>query len=178
MMHKCYNCQDGDVSISISGQKKWLNLDVSSTLDRKSLSDSGIRVAKLSFDSIRGPMDVYGLPDLIQVPCGDCIDFVVGPSGGAKRQRGSDRAALLLSTEPFRLVEFSRKVRKAIPDCTIEFVNSDGGKRVLSIKKSGLEVVVANGSDQGECPVINIMGQPSEIFYSVRKVLYESTTSL
>ena len=67
---------------------------------------------------------------------------------------------------------------KAIPDSTIEFVNSDGGKRVLSIKKGGLEVVVANGSDQGECPVINIMGQPSEIFYSVRKVLYESTTSL
>ena len=73
-------------------------------------------------------------------------------------------AALLLSTEPFRLVEFPRKVRKAIPDSTIEFVNSDGGKRVLSIKKSGLEVVVANGSDQGESPVINIMGQPSEIF--------------
>ena len=192
MIYDCHPCQENGaqlidddeillipVSLEISGEKKWLNIDVSarSSLETKTLSGSNIRVAKLTEETtLLGPMEQ--VPELIQVPSGEFIDFVVTGNDSAKRQRKSE-SSLLLGTEPFRLADFAKILRTKFPDAIVQFVNTESG-RVLSFKSDSVEVLVtsAKQNESDDCPVVSILGTPSECFYKVRRTLYETKTCL
>ena len=192
MIYDCHPCQENGaqlidddeillipVSLEISGEKKWLNIDVSarSSLETKTLSGSNIRVAKLTEETtLLGPMEQ--VPELIQVPSGEFIDFVVTGNDSAKRQRRSE-SSLLLGTEPFRLADFAKILRTKFPDAIVQFVNTESG-RVLSFKSDSVEVLVtsAKQNESDDCPVVSILGTPSECFYKVRRTLYETKTCL
>lgn len=192
MIYDCHPCQENGaqlidddeilpipVSLEISGEKKWLNIDVSArtSLETKTLSGSNIRVAKLTEETtLLGPMEQ--VPELIQVPSGEFIDFVVTGNDSAKRQRKSE-SSLLLGTEPFRLADFAKILRTKFPDAIVQFVNTESG-RVLSFKSDSVEVLVtsAKQNENDDCPVVSILGTPSECFYKVRRTLYETKTCL
>ena len=167
------------ISFSLSGEKKWLSIDPSAAgaLEFKTLARSSVRVSKLDRTAIVGPMDPF--PELIQVPSGDFVDYVVAPVGEASVKRQRTDSSLLLSTEPFRLGHFARAVKEALKDATVEFVSTERSGRALSVSHDGMEVIVTAARQVGaDCPVIEIIGTPSPCFYKVRQALYAASTCL
>jgi Cft2 family RNA processing exonuclease len=164
------------VSLDIHAAKKWVHIDPSLVMELpfKGLVDSEVRLARLSNTNIVGPLAPS--PDTIQVPSGDFIEYAV-TTGKRKRQ---DSNSLLVSGTPFRLSEFSNLLRANLPAASsVEFVSTEIG-RALAITALGGNVVVtaALQGKAGECPVVEIMGNPSPCFYRVRELLYSSRVAV
>ena len=166
------------VGLSILAEKKWLTLDPSLALDFVQLRNSKIRIAKLNRAAAVGPLSPQETPDLIQVPNGEYVEYVLAEGGGKKRTHrgdgGSNSGSLLVSCEHFRLGKFAKVLRDAMPaEKSVEFVSTEKHARALLV--NGDTVIMTT---PGDCPLIEIVGTPSETFYQVRDALYANTSSV
>ena len=165
------------VALNIFADKKWIHIDPSlvTELPFKGLPDSDVRLARLTDTQIVGPMDASSVPDLIQVPSGDYVEYAV-VNGSRKRKIDSSKtASLLVSAKPFKLSDFAQVLRAQLPkDASIEFVTTEIGRALAVNALGGQVVVTAAQYAKADCPVVEILGGPSPCFYKVRQLLYGS----
>lgn len=161
------------VDIEIAAGKRWLAIDPALTVAFKQLPDTHTRIGRLEA-KIVGPM--YPHPELAQVPSGDFVEFVLAPS--AKRLKSTD-SSLFVSQRPFKLYDFAKAVKAAMPDAKVEFVTTGAG-RALSVTALGGQVIVtaAKKGPETDCAVVELLGTPSKCFYTVRDLMYTSSTRL
>jgi Cft2 family RNA processing exonuclease len=169
-------CFTNEVALHLTGtSKKWVHVDVLTNLPFVELGN-GTRIARLDGGKTNmvGPLHASSVPDLIQAPTGDHVEYSVVP-GNAKRKRDTT-VGLLIAEKPFTLAHLAKSVKGS--EQNAEYVSTKKS-RALAVSTNGLldHTIVTTTKDL-EQQTIHVTGVPGPAFYKVRDLIYENSVSL
>jgi hypothetical protein len=172
------------VAVDIASDKVWLTVDPSISIKNVELYGSDIKISKLSGAAIVGPLRPGMVPDLVQVPSGEHVEFGIaaGPEDDIVRKRPREvsdfSGGLFVSEKPIRLNQIAQDIRSRIPSGRVQFISKgEGGiKRSLlvSSETGGDELLISSTGGK----IMEIVGVPSDNFYKIRKMLYDKATCI